>query len=33
VKELALAYWTMAGSLVWLGGGALSMDSLLKKRR
>lgn len=32
VKELALAYWTMAGTLIFLGGGALSLDAILLKR-
>jgi putative oxidoreductase len=31
-KELALAYWTMAGTLILTGGGALSIDALLRKR-
>ena len=29
VKELALAYWTMSGALVLMGGGCLSLDKLL----
>lgn len=33
VKELALAYWTMAGTLVWLGGGGFSLDAALRKRK
>ncbi len=32
VKELALAYWTMAGALVCLGGGAHSLDARLRRR-
>ncbi len=28
VKELALAYWTIAGALVLMGGGSLSLDAL-----
>ena len=31
VKELALAYWTMAGALIFLGGGKYSLTSLVKK--
>lgn len=27
VKELALAYWTMAGTLILTGGGAFSLDA------
>lgn len=30
-KELALAYWTMAGALVCLGGGKYSLDGAPKK--
>lgn len=30
-KELALAYWTLAGTLVFLGGGSLSLSSKLGK--
>jgi len=26
-KELALAYWTMAGALIFMGGGKFSIDS------
>lgn len=29
VKELALAYWTMAGTLILMGGGPWSLDALL----
>jgi len=32
-KELALAYWTMAGLLILAGAGRFSLDALLKKRR
>jgi putative oxidoreductase len=32
VKELALAYWTIAGAIVLLGGGRLSLDCLFCKR-
>lgn len=28
VKELALAYWTMAGTLICTGGGGLSLDRM-----
>ena len=31
VKELALAYWTMAGALLFTGGGAFSLDSLRRR--
>lgn len=31
VKELALAYWTMSGALVLLGGGKFTLGSLIKK--
>ena len=31
VKELALAYLTMAGAIVLLGGGKLSLDGLMCK--
>ena len=30
-KELALAYLTMAGAVIFLGSGKFSLDSLLKK--
>lgn len=33
VKELALAYWTMAGALVWFGGGGLSLGRFLRKKK
>jgi putative oxidoreductase len=33
VKELALAYWTMAGALMLLGGGAYTLDAGLKSKR
>lgn len=29
VKELALAYWTMAGALICTGGGKISIDGAL----
>lgn len=32
VKELALAYWTMAGTLLPTGAGALSLDALIRRR-
>ena len=32
VKELALAYWTMSGALILLGGGRFSVGCLLKKK-
>jgi putative oxidoreductase len=28
-KELALAYWTMAGALILIGGGKFSLDAIL----
>lgn len=28
-KELALAYWTIAGALIMLGGGRFSLDALI----
>ena len=31
VKELALAYWTMAGTLIFIGPGTLSLDGLFCK--
>lgn len=31
VKELALAYWTMSGALIFLGGGSFSVGNLIKK--
>lgn len=30
VKELALAYWTMAGTLILTGGGSLGLDKKLR---
>jgi putative oxidoreductase len=30
-KELALAYWTMSGALMLLGGGPLSLDAMLRR--
>ncbi len=34
VKELALAYWTMSGALLLIGGGAFSLEvKLFGKRR
>lgn len=33
VKELALCYWTMAGALTLMGGGRLSGDAWLLRRR
>ena len=33
VKELALAYWTMSGALILLGGGAFSLDARFRKGR
>ena len=32
IKELALAYWTMAGALVFTGGGAYTLEQRLAKR-
>lgn len=32
-KELALAYWTMAGTLIMTGGGFFSLDRLIRPRR
>ncbi len=32
VKELALAYWTMAGALVLLGGGGFSLEARLRRK-
>ena len=32
VKELALAYWTASGALIFMGGGCWSLDSLLCKK-
>lgn len=31
-KELALAYWTMAGALMLTGGGAYTLEARLAKR-
>ena len=33
VKELALAYWTISGALIFMGGGALSFDSVFFKKK
>ena len=33
VKELALAYWAMAGALILIGGGPYSLDARLSSRR
>lgn len=30
-KELALAYWTISGALIFLGGGSFSVGNLVKK--
>ena len=32
VKELALAYWTMSGALILLGGGRFTLGALLRKK-
>lgn len=32
VKELALAYWTMAGALILLGGGNFTLGSRLRRK-
>lgn len=32
VKELALAYWTMAGTLMVAGGGKYSLDALIFRK-
>lgn len=32
VKELALAYWVMAGTLILIGSGPFSVDARLRKR-
>ncbi|MFP4473651.1 MAG: DoxX family protein [Candidatus Omnitrophota bacterium] len=32
VKELALCYWTMAGTLIFTGGGAWSLDEFFCKK-
>ncbi len=32
VKELALAYWTMAGTLMFLGGGGFTLSRILTGR-
>ncbi len=32
VKELALAYWTMSGALIFLGGGDFSLGRFFKKK-
>ena len=31
VKELALAYWTIAGALIFTGGGKISLDALCRR--
>lgn len=33
VRELALAYWTMAGAVVLLGPGPVSFDALWSRRK
>ncbi|MBI4431913.1 MAG: DoxX family protein [Candidatus Omnitrophica bacterium] len=33
VKELALAYWTISGALMFTGAGQFSLDALFKKRQ
>lgn len=33
VKELALAYWTISGALVLMGGGGISLDSMLFNKK
>ncbi len=33
VKELALAYWTVSGALVLLGGGRFTLGRLLKGKK
>ena len=30
-KELALAYWAMAGTIISLGSGQYSLDNMIKK--
>jgi putative oxidoreductase len=32
VKELALAYWTISGALIFIGGGIFGLDSLIKRK-
>jgi putative oxidoreductase len=32
VKELALAYWVMAGTIVLLGAGKYSLDAIISKK-
>lgn len=32
VKELALCYWTMAGALIFMGGGPFALEQRLGKR-
>ncbi len=33
IKELALCYWTMAGTLILTGGGAFSFDAIIWKKK
>ncbi|MFH1858378.1 MAG: DoxX family protein [Candidatus Omnitrophota bacterium] len=33
IKETALAYWTMAGTLIFLGAGTFSLDRLLRRKK
>ena len=32
-KELALAYWTISGGLILMGGGRYSIDNLIKNKK
>jgi putative oxidoreductase len=32
-KELALAYWTISGALIFLGAGSFSLDARLKRKK